>query len=108
MVQQSGNYCRCILGQKIQIGNWNSERVSPYTPYLQVDKYDILQDGLKCCDVLGVEFDEVYKRGLNIMDMTAFTLSQENNLPIIVFDMNTRGNLLKVVSGEKIGTKVNN
>ena len=45
-----------------QIGNWNSERVSPYTPYLQVDKYDILQDGLKCCDDLGVEFDEVYKR----------------------------------------------
>jgi len=45
-----------------QIGNWNSERVLPYTPYLQVDKYDILQDGLQCCDKLGVEFDEVYKR----------------------------------------------
>ena len=38
--------------------------------------------------------------------MTAFTLSQENNLPIIVFDMNTKGNLEKVVSGENIGTKV--
>ena len=42
--------------------NWNSERILPYTPYLQVDKYDILQDGLQCCDKLGVEFDEVYKR----------------------------------------------
>ena len=41
------------------------------------------------------------------MDTTAFTLSQENKLPIIVFDMNTPGNLLKVVSGETIGTKVN-
>ena len=42
------------------------------------------------------------------MDMTAFTLSDENKLPIIVFDMNTKGNLLKLVSGEKIGTIVNN
>ena len=41
------------------------------------------------------------------MDTTAFTLSQENNLPIIVFDMNKKGNLLKVVSGETIGTTVN-
>ena len=41
------------------------------------------------------------------MDSTAFTLSQENNLPIIVFDMNKKGNLLKVVSGENIGTIVN-
>ena len=41
------------------------------------------------------------------MDTTAFTLSQENELPIVVFDMNTIGNLLKVVSGEKIGTEVN-
>ena len=41
------------------------------------------------------------------MDTTAFTLSQENELPIIVFDMNTQGNLGKVVSGENIGTKVN-
>jgi uridylate kinase len=41
------------------------------------------------------------------MDTTAFTLSQENELPIVVFDMNTKGNLMKVVSGENIGTKVN-
>ena len=41
------------------------------------------------------------------MDTTAFTLSQENELPIIVFDMNTKGNLMKVVKGETIGTKVN-
>ena len=41
------------------------------------------------------------------MDTTAFTLSQENELPIIVFDMNKKGNLMKVVSGESIGTKVN-
>lgn len=55
-----------------------------------------------------ISFDDVIKKGLKVMDMTAFTLSQENELPIIVFDMNTRGNLLKVVSGENIGTKVNN
>ena len=41
------------------------------------------------------------------MDTTAFTLSQENELPIIVFDMNTKGNLMKVLSGEEVGTKVN-
>jgi uridylate kinase len=51
-------------------------------------------------------FDEAYNKGLNIMDMTAFTLCKENNVPIIVFDMNTKGNLEKVVRGEKIGTLV--
>jgi len=54
-----------------------------------------------------ISFDDVLQQGLKVMDTTAFTLSQENELPIIVFDMNTTGNLLKVVSGEKIGTKVN-
>ncbi len=54
-----------------------------------------------------ISFDDVLKKGLKVMDTTAFTLSQENELPIIVFDMNTHGNLLKVVSGEKVGTKVN-
>ncbi len=53
-----------------------------------------------------LSFEEVLKRGLKIMDTTAFTLSQENNLPIIVFDMNTQGNLSKVVRGENIGTRV--
>lgn len=55
-----------------------------------------------------LSFDDVLKKGLKIMDTTAFTLSQENELPIIVFDMNTPGNLWRVVSGEKIGTKVMN
>lgn len=54
-----------------------------------------------------ISFDDVLKKGLKVMDTTAFTLSQENELPIIVFDMNTKGNLMKVVSGENIGTKVN-
>ena len=54
-----------------------------------------------------ISFDDVLRKGLKVMDTTAFTLSQENELPIIVFDMNTKGNLMKVVSGEKIGTKVN-
>ncbi|HPF96279.1 MAG: UMP kinase [Flavobacteriaceae bacterium] len=54
-----------------------------------------------------ISFDDVLKKGLKVMDTTAFTLSQENELPIIVFDMNKKGNLLKVVSGENIGTKVN-
>lgn len=54
-----------------------------------------------------ITFDEVLKKGLKVMDTTAFTLSQENELPIIVFDMNKRGNLLKVVSGKNIGTTVN-
>ena len=51
-------------------------------------------------------FEDVLKKGLKIMDTTAFTLSQENKLPIIVFDMNTKGNLVRVVRGENIGTKV--
>ena len=54
-----------------------------------------------------ISFEDVLKKGLKVMDTTAFTLSQENELPIVVFDMNTKGNLLKVVSGEKIGTTVN-
>ena len=54
-----------------------------------------------------ISFDDVLKKGLKVMDTTAFTLSQENELPIIVFDMNTRGNLYKVLAGENIGTKVN-
>jgi uridylate kinase len=55
-----------------------------------------------------ISFEDVLKKGLKFMNTTAFTLSQENKLPIIVFDMNTRGNLLKVVSGENIGTIVDN
>jgi len=53
-------------------------------------------------------FDEAYEKKLKIMDLTAFTLCRENNLPILVFDMNMRGNLMKVVTGEKIGTVVRN
>lgn len=53
-----------------------------------------------------VTFDEVYEKGLNIMDLTAFTLCKENQLPIIVFDMNKEGNLKKVVYGEKVGTLI--
>jgi uridylate kinase len=49
---------------------------------------------------------KVYERNLNVMDMTAFTLCEENELPIIVFDMNKNGNLLKVTDGEEIGTLV--
>lgn len=52
-------------------------------------------------------YSEVFEKDLKVMDMTAFTLSKENNLPIIVFDMNKEGNLLKVVQGESIGTLVN-
>lgn len=54
-----------------------------------------------------ISFEDVLKKGLKVMDTTAFTLSQENELPIIVFDMNTNDNLMKVVSGENIGTTVN-
>lgn len=53
-----------------------------------------------------ITFDEVYKRGLKIMDLTALTLCKENNLPVLVFDMDTPGNLKKVIDGEKIGTIV--
>jgi uridylate kinase len=53
-----------------------------------------------------ISFDDVIKKGLNVMDSTAFTLSQENNLPIVVFDMNKEGNLLKICEGENIGTIV--
>ena len=53
-----------------------------------------------------ISFDDVLKKGLKVMDTTAFTLSQENELPIIVFDMNQKGNLKKIISGEPIGTTV--
>jgi uridylate kinase len=51
-------------------------------------------------------FGEAYTRGLKIMDLTTFTMCKENNLPVIVFDMNKRGNLLKVIQGEKTGTLI--
>ncbi len=54
-----------------------------------------------------ISFKEVYEKGLNIMDMTAFTLCNENNLPIVVFDINKKQNLLKMLQGESIGTLVN-
>lgn len=53
-----------------------------------------------------LSFQEAYEKNLNIMDMTAFTLCMENNLPIIVFDMNKKGNLLKVAKGEEAGTLI--
>ncbi len=53
-----------------------------------------------------ITFTEVYEKSLNVMDMTAFTLCQENNLPIIVFDMNKNENLTKLVNGEQIGTLI--
>jgi uridylate kinase len=53
-----------------------------------------------------ISFEEVFKKGLNVMDLTAFTLSNENKLPIVVFDMNKPGNLLSIIKGENIGTLV--
>ena len=53
-----------------------------------------------------ITFDEAYNRGLNVMDLTSFTMCKENNMPIIVFDMNKQGNLKRLLSGEKIGTLV--
>lgn len=53
-----------------------------------------------------ITFTEVYEKGLNVMDMTAFTLCNDNKLPIIVFDMNKAGNLKRLLAGEKIGTLV--
>ena len=53
-----------------------------------------------------ISFDEVLKKGLKIMDTTSFTLSQENKLPIIVFDMNTPNNLDNVLQGKNVGTRV--
>ncbi len=54
-----------------------------------------------------ISFNDVLRRGLKVMDTTAFTLSQENELPIVVFDMNKKGNLMRIISGENIGTVVN-
>src|SRR5437667_3724454 len=51
-------------------------------------------------------FDEAYSKNLNVMDMTAFTLCRENKLPIIVFDINKPGNLVKILQGERIGTMI--
>lgn len=53
-----------------------------------------------------ISFDECYSKGLEVMDLTAFTLCKENNLPIIVFDMNKKGNLQNLLKGEKVGTIV--
>lgn len=55
-----------------------------------------------------ITFDEIYRRGLKVMDLTATTMCKENNLPIIVFDMDTPGNLERVLAGQRIGTYVHN
>jgi len=55
-----------------------------------------------------ISYDEIYNRGLKVMDLTATAMCKENNLPIVVFDMDTPGNLKKVIVGEKIGTYVHN
>jgi len=55
-----------------------------------------------------ITYDEIYTRGLKVMDLTATTMCKENNLPIIVFDMDTNGNLKRVMAGENIGTYVHN
>ncbi len=55
-----------------------------------------------------ITFDEIYRRGLKIMDLTATALCRENNLPVVVFNMDEKGNLLKVIRNEKIGTVVTN
>ncbi|MBQ7448725.1 MAG: UMP kinase [Paludibacteraceae bacterium] len=55
-----------------------------------------------------ITYDEVYNRNLKVMDLTATALCKENNMPIYVFDMDTEGNLEKVIKGEKIGTRVSN
>jgi len=54
-----------------------------------------------------ISFEDVLKKNLNVMDTTAFTLSQENKLPIVIFDMNKEGNLLKICEGQNVGTEVN-
>lgn len=53
-----------------------------------------------------ITYDEAYNKNLKVMDLTAFTMCKENNMPMLVFDMNTKGNLTKVLNGEKIGTIV--
>jgi uridylate kinase len=71
-----------------------------YTADPEIDKSAVKFDTLT--------FDEAYTKNLKIMDMTAFTLCKENNLPIIVFDINEKGNLARVINGENIGTTVKN
>ena len=65
------------------------------------------EKNIKATKFDNLSFDEVLKKGIKVMDTTAFTLSQENKLPIIVFDINTSNNLYKVIKGENIGTRVN-
>ena len=67
----------------------------------------IQKKNMKATKFDNISFDDVLKKGIKVMDTTAFTLSKENNLPIIVFDMNTSDNLFKVVKGNNIGTRVN-
>ena len=55
-----------------------------------------------------ITYDEIYRRNLKVMDLTATTMCKENHLPIVVFDMDTNGNLRKVINGESIGTFVHN
>jgi len=94
---------RKFLKENIRIGK---KKPKEYRPFLghNVDP-EKFKDAVKFDSIT---YKDVINKGLKIMDMTAFALSQENNLPIIVFDMNTKGNLEKVISGKNIGTIVDN
>ena len=84
-----------INGEKTELDEWIVYTADPEKDPTATKFHDIT-------------YDEVLKRGLKVMDLTATCMCKENNLPIIVFDMDTVGNLKKVMQGEEIGTLVHN
>ena len=104
-----------ITGQNIISGKVFDAKSKEPLPFVNVILKGTRVDGIYTADPEKdktatkydtITFSEVFKKGLEVMDMTAFTLCNENKLPIIVFDMNTTGNLKKLITGETIGTLV--
>ena len=104
---------KCLLSGKADIAI-HSAKDTPAKETKDISRIFLLSKSSK--DILiykdavkfeSISFNDVLQKGLKVMDSTAFTLSQENELPIVVFDINTPGNLEQVVAGKNIGTKVN-
>tara|TARA_R100000951_G_scaffold112582_1_gene113130 strand:+ start:1433 stop:2263 length:831 start_codon:yes stop_codon:yes gene_type:complete len=90
-----------------RIGNWDSDRVSYYTPYLLGDKFDILKDGIVLCEKLGIEFDEVYKRtNTSYKPMTHMLMDDEARLiPVWFSDYKSASSVERIEAFIKLGRK---
>jgi 7-cyano-7-deazaguanine synthase in queuosine biosynthesis len=90
--------------EAFQIGNWNSEKVETYTPYLEMNKYDILVDGQKCCNELGLDFNEIYRRTNTSYKPVGFISSHQEDGEVVYFsDYKSASSVERIEAFIKLG-----